>query len=138
MVFLCLDSGCLDYDRLWITTSLRGNMLATLKVRTTHGLKHDRVRGTHCQTKIMKNYYMAKLTHRQHRQQHQRTESYTPAQQLSLSRYCDKLGSIIVSSSVAKQTSSLLKEQPTISTNTPIPFSTLTVTSNLYLDLPTR
>ena len=21
---LCLDSGCLDYERLWVTTSLRG------------------------------------------------------------------------------------------------------------------
>jgi acetylornithine deacetylase/succinyl-diaminopimelate desuccinylase-like protein len=29
---LCLDSGCLDYERLWITTSLRGLVAATLRV----------------------------------------------------------------------------------------------------------
>jgi hypothetical protein len=30
--FFCLDSGTLDYDRMWLSTSLRGNMVATLKV----------------------------------------------------------------------------------------------------------
>ena len=27
---LCLDSGCLDYERLWVTTSFRGMMAGTL------------------------------------------------------------------------------------------------------------
>jgi acetylornithine deacetylase/succinyl-diaminopimelate desuccinylase-like protein len=31
-VVVCLDSGCADYDRLWTTTSLRGNVTATLRV----------------------------------------------------------------------------------------------------------
>ncbi|MDA8075831.1 MAG: M20/M25/M40 family metallo-hydrolase [Actinomycetota bacterium] len=30
---VCLDSGCLGYDRLWLTTSLRGNLLATVSVQ---------------------------------------------------------------------------------------------------------
>jgi acetylornithine deacetylase/succinyl-diaminopimelate desuccinylase-like protein len=30
--FFCLDSGTLDYDRVWLSTSLRGNFVATLKV----------------------------------------------------------------------------------------------------------
>ena len=29
---LCLDSGCLDYNRLWVTTSLRGLVSGTLRV----------------------------------------------------------------------------------------------------------
>jgi len=29
---VCLDSGCLTYDRLWLTTSLRGNLVLTLRV----------------------------------------------------------------------------------------------------------
>jgi acetylornithine deacetylase/succinyl-diaminopimelate desuccinylase-like protein len=29
---ICLDSGCLTYDRLWVTTSLRGNLVATVRV----------------------------------------------------------------------------------------------------------
>ena len=29
---LCLDSGCLDYERLWVTTSLRGLISGTLRV----------------------------------------------------------------------------------------------------------
>ena len=29
---VCLDSGCATYDRLWTTTSLRGNVIATLTV----------------------------------------------------------------------------------------------------------
>jgi acetylornithine deacetylase/succinyl-diaminopimelate desuccinylase-like protein len=29
---VCLDSGCLDYERLWLTTSLRGNLIAELRV----------------------------------------------------------------------------------------------------------
>ena len=31
MIF-CLDSGTLDYDRLWLTTSLRGYLAVTCKV----------------------------------------------------------------------------------------------------------
>lgn len=30
--FFCLDSGALDYDRVWLSTSLRGHLVATLKV----------------------------------------------------------------------------------------------------------
>ena len=30
---VCLDSGCGDYDRLWLTTSLRGIAAGTLTVR---------------------------------------------------------------------------------------------------------
>jgi acetylornithine deacetylase/succinyl-diaminopimelate desuccinylase-like protein len=29
---VCLDSGCATYDRLWVTTSLRGNLIGTLRV----------------------------------------------------------------------------------------------------------
>lgn len=29
---LCLDSGCLTYDRLWCTSSLRGNLVVTVRV----------------------------------------------------------------------------------------------------------
>ncbi|MBV9952151.1 MAG: M20/M25/M40 family metallo-hydrolase [Acidimicrobiia bacterium] len=29
---VCLDSGCADYRRLWTTTSLRGNLIGTLRV----------------------------------------------------------------------------------------------------------
>jgi acetylornithine deacetylase/succinyl-diaminopimelate desuccinylase-like protein len=30
---VCLDSGCLDYERLWVTTSLRGMIGGTLRVQ---------------------------------------------------------------------------------------------------------
>lgn len=30
---VCLDSGCLSYDRLWLTSSLRGNLVATVSVQ---------------------------------------------------------------------------------------------------------
>ena len=30
---VCLDSGCGNYEQLWLTTSLRGNILGTLNVR---------------------------------------------------------------------------------------------------------
>ena len=30
---MCLDSGCGNYDQLWLTTSLRGMVIGTLKVR---------------------------------------------------------------------------------------------------------
>jgi len=29
---ICLDGGCADYDRLWVETSLRGNLVGTLTV----------------------------------------------------------------------------------------------------------
>lgn len=28
----CLDSGCVDYERLWVTTSLRGYAVATVRI----------------------------------------------------------------------------------------------------------
>lgn len=30
---VCLDSGCLSYDRLWLTSSLRGNLVGTVSVQ---------------------------------------------------------------------------------------------------------
>ena len=33
---ICLDSGCLSYDRLWLTSSLRGNLVASLRVDVHH------------------------------------------------------------------------------------------------------
>ena len=36
---ICLDSGCIDYDRMWVTTSLRGMLNGTLTVDiVTEGL----------------------------------------------------------------------------------------------------
>ncbi len=36
---VCLDSGCIDYDRLWVTTSLRGVVMGKLTVEiVTEGL----------------------------------------------------------------------------------------------------
>ncbi len=36
---ICLDSGALDYERLWVTTSLRGNLIVTLNVAVlAHGV----------------------------------------------------------------------------------------------------
>ena len=31
-IFFCLDSGTIDYDRFWVTKSLRGNLVATMRV----------------------------------------------------------------------------------------------------------
>lgn len=31
-IFFCLDSGTLDYERLWLASSLRGNLVSTLRV----------------------------------------------------------------------------------------------------------
>ena len=39
--FFCLDSGCIDYKRMWLTTSLRGNLVATLKVKTNETALHS-------------------------------------------------------------------------------------------------
>jgi acetylornithine deacetylase/succinyl-diaminopimelate desuccinylase-like protein len=42
---ICLDSGCLTYDRLWVTTSLRGNLVVTVRAEVlTEGL-HSGVAG---------------------------------------------------------------------------------------------
>jgi acetylornithine deacetylase/succinyl-diaminopimelate desuccinylase-like protein len=40
-VVLCLDSGCADYHRLWLTTSLRGLVNATLHVGVLHEGVHS-------------------------------------------------------------------------------------------------
>jgi len=43
---VCLDSGCVDYDRLWVTTSLRGLVSGTLTVDiVTAGLHSGDVGG---------------------------------------------------------------------------------------------
>ncbi|HUS41123.1 MAG TPA: M20/M25/M40 family metallo-hydrolase [Ilumatobacteraceae bacterium] len=43
---VCLDSGCIDYDRLWVTTSLRGLVSGTLTVDiVTDGLHSGDVGG---------------------------------------------------------------------------------------------
>ena len=43
---ICLDSGCIDYDRMWVTTSLRGMVAATLRVDiVTEGLHSGDVSG---------------------------------------------------------------------------------------------
>jgi acetylornithine deacetylase/succinyl-diaminopimelate desuccinylase-like protein len=43
---ICLDSGCVDYDRLWVTTSLRGLVSGTLTVDiVTDGLHSGDVGG---------------------------------------------------------------------------------------------
>jgi acetylornithine deacetylase/succinyl-diaminopimelate desuccinylase-like protein len=34
-LIVCLDSGCLDYDRLWLTTSLRGLLAGQLDIEVT-------------------------------------------------------------------------------------------------------
>ena len=43
---VCLDSGCIDYDRMWVTTSLRGMVSGTLEVDiVTDGLHSGDVSG---------------------------------------------------------------------------------------------
>jgi acetylornithine deacetylase/succinyl-diaminopimelate desuccinylase-like protein len=43
---VCLDSGALDYKRLWVTTSLRGNVLLTLSVAVlAHGVHSGEASG---------------------------------------------------------------------------------------------
>lgn len=43
---VCLDSGCVDYDRMWTTTSLRGVVMGTLRVDiVTEGLHSGHVSG---------------------------------------------------------------------------------------------
>jgi acetylornithine deacetylase/succinyl-diaminopimelate desuccinylase-like protein len=40
-IFFCLDSGAIDYDRLWLSASLRGNLVGTLKVSTMRDGVHS-------------------------------------------------------------------------------------------------
>lgn len=40
-LIVCLDSGALDYDRMWTTTSLRGLLAGRLQVRITHEGVHS-------------------------------------------------------------------------------------------------
>jgi acetylornithine deacetylase/succinyl-diaminopimelate desuccinylase-like protein len=42
---VCLDSGCLTYDRLWVTSSLRGNLTATVRVDVLTEGVHSGVAG---------------------------------------------------------------------------------------------
>jgi acetylornithine deacetylase/succinyl-diaminopimelate desuccinylase-like protein len=43
---ICLDSECIDYERMWVTTSLRGIVVATLKVEIVEeGLHSGAVSG---------------------------------------------------------------------------------------------
>jgi acetylornithine deacetylase/succinyl-diaminopimelate desuccinylase-like protein len=43
---ICLDSGGLSYDRLWLTSSLRGNLVATVRVDVvTEGIHSGRAGG---------------------------------------------------------------------------------------------
>ncbi|MFT5026819.1 MAG: acetylornithine deacetylase/succinyl-diaminopimelate desuccinylase-like protein [Ilumatobacter sp.] len=43
---VCLDSGCVDYERMWVTTSLRGMVMGTLSVDiVTDGLHSGDVSG---------------------------------------------------------------------------------------------
>jgi acetylornithine deacetylase/succinyl-diaminopimelate desuccinylase-like protein len=42
---VCLDSGCATYDRLWTTTSLRGNLVATLRVEVLSEGVHSGLAG---------------------------------------------------------------------------------------------
>jgi len=42
---VCLDSGCVTYDRLWVTTSLRGNLVATVRVDVLDEGVHSGVAG---------------------------------------------------------------------------------------------
>jgi acetylornithine deacetylase/succinyl-diaminopimelate desuccinylase-like protein len=38
---VCLDSGCTDYSKMWLTTSLRGAINMDLKIATLTGAKHS-------------------------------------------------------------------------------------------------
>jgi len=42
---VCLDSGCLDYTRLWYTSSLRGNLVATLRAQVLREGVHSGLAG---------------------------------------------------------------------------------------------
>ena len=38
---ICLDSGCCNYEQLWITTSLRGNLVVNLNIKLTKEGSHS-------------------------------------------------------------------------------------------------
>lgn len=40
-VLICSDSGCCNYDTLWLTNSLRGNLKADLKVQVLESNVHS-------------------------------------------------------------------------------------------------
>ncbi len=40
-LLICLDSGAITYDRLWVTTSLRGNLIAHLRVDVLERGQHS-------------------------------------------------------------------------------------------------
>ena len=40
-VFFCLDSGTFDYNTFWLTNSLRGNLVCTLKVSNMSNSVHS-------------------------------------------------------------------------------------------------
>jgi acetylornithine deacetylase/succinyl-diaminopimelate desuccinylase-like protein len=40
-LLICLDSGALTYDRLWVTTSLRGNLIARVRVDVLEQGRHS-------------------------------------------------------------------------------------------------
>ncbi len=42
---ICLDSGAADYERLWLTSSLRGNLIATLRVEVLEEGVHSGAAG---------------------------------------------------------------------------------------------
>ena len=44
-LLICLDSGCGDYDRLWLTTSLRGMLAGNLKVQVLSEGVHSGLAG---------------------------------------------------------------------------------------------
>lgn len=44
-LMICLDSGCLNYDQVWLTTSLRGIAGGVLRVRTLAEAMHSGIAG---------------------------------------------------------------------------------------------
>ena len=44
-LLICLDSGALTYDRLWVTTSLRGMVIVTVTIEVLHHGVHSGVAG---------------------------------------------------------------------------------------------
>lgn len=42
---VCLDSGCLDYDRLWVTSSMRGVVELDLTIQCGETNQHDGLAG---------------------------------------------------------------------------------------------
>jgi hypothetical protein len=40
-LIICLDSGCGNYETLWITTSLRGNLVANMNIKIINEGAHS-------------------------------------------------------------------------------------------------